>query len=78
MSKKYNWVRWIPAVAWMLLIFSLSNQPGSDSGKLSRLILDWLASIGLDFWAWFGDDAPIVIRKLAHFVEYGILYLLCM
>lgn len=78
MPKTSNFVRWIPALTWMLLIFLLSNQPGGDSGKLSKLILDWLGGIGIDFRAWFGDDATIVIRKLAHFVEYGILYLLCL
>lgn len=76
MSKTSQLVRWIPAVAWMLLIFSMSHQTGGDSGKLSKLILDWLGSIGIDFRAWFGDNATIVIRKLAHFTEYGILYLL--
>lgn len=75
MPAKNNWVRWIPAAAWMLLIFLFSHQPGKDSGKLSKLILDWLASIHIDFRAWFGDSAGMVIRKLAHFTEYGILFL---
>lgn len=78
MSKLSKWIRWIPALIWMTLIFMLSHQQGGDSGKLSKLILDWMAGIGIDFRAWFGDDATIVIRKLAHFTEYGILFLLCL
>jgi VanZ family protein len=72
-----NWgsiLRWIPAILWMALIFFMSSQPGGQSGNLSRLILEYLASIGIDMQAWFGDNAFWVIRKLAHFGEYFILF----
>ncbi|MEM0996543.1 MAG: VanZ family protein [Bacteroidota bacterium] len=71
-----RWRFWLPALFWMALIFLMSHQPGGDSGNLSRLILEYLASWGIDLRAWFGDHAFWVIRKMAHFTEYFILYLL--
>lgn len=72
--KLISWLRWIPAVLFMATIFMFSNQPGGESGTLSKIILDWLNSIGLDFRAWFGDNATFVLRKGAHFTEYFILF----
>lgn len=69
-----KWWRWIPAVLFMLLIFLVSNQKGGESGQLSKMVLDFLESIGLDFRYWFGENAFVVIRKLAHFTEYFILF----
>lgn len=69
-------VAWIPALTWMTLIFLLSDQPGGDSGRLTRIILEYLAGYGIDFMAWFGENAGFVLRKLAHFSVYGILFLL--
>jgi VanZ family protein len=73
-SKTISWLRWIPAVLFMAMIFLFSNQPGGESGTLSKVILDFLHSIGLDFRAWFGTNAIFVIRKTAHFTEYFILF----
>lgn len=67
-------LRWLPAVALMTMIFLLSSQPGGESGNLSRLVLEFFASIGLDLRFWFGDNAFLVIRKMAHFAEYALLY----
>ena len=68
--------RWIPALLWMGLIFYMSHQPGGESGELNRIVLDFLASIGLDLRAWFGEHAFLVVRKTAHFTEYFILFCL--
>lgn len=69
-------LRWLPAVAMMAMIFSFSQQPGGGSGALSRLIMGYLARVGIDFQAWFGDSAVWVLRKCAHFTEYMVLYFL--
>jgi VanZ family protein len=67
-------LRWLPAAFWMLSIFLFSNQPGGGSGELSRLIMGYLAKVGIDFQAWFGVHAVFVLRKCAHFTEYMLLF----
>lgn len=71
-----KWLRWLPAILWMGLIFLMSQQPGGGSGALSRRIMGYLARVGIDFEAWFGDHAVWVLRKCAHFTEYMILFFL--
>lgn len=58
------------------MIFLFSNQPGGGSGALSRLVMSYLARVGIDFQAWFGENAVWVLRKCAHFTEYMILFFL--
>jgi VanZ family protein len=67
-------LRWLPAILWMVMIFAFSSQPGGGSGALSRLIMGYLARVGIDFQAWFGADAVWVLRKCAHFTEYMLLF----
>lgn len=69
-------LRWVPAAGWMGMIFYMSSQPGGESGAFSKMVLEFLASWGLDLRAFFGDHAFWVIRKMAHFTEYFILYFL--
>lgn len=71
-----RFLRFLPALTWMGMIFYMSSQPGGDSGAFSRMVLEWLAGIGLDLRLLFGDNAFFVIRKMAHFTEYFILFLL--
>jgi VanZ family protein len=71
--KPLNFLRWLPALAWMAMIFAFSNQPGGESGAFSKWVLDQLAAIGLDLRAWFGDNAFVVVRKAAHCFEYFVL-----
>lgn len=66
-------LRWLPAVAWMAMIFFFSHQPGGESGEFSKWVLDQLAGIGLDLRAWFGEHAFVVVRKAAHAFEYFVL-----
>lgn len=75
-SKSRSILIWIPAIIWMLIIFLFSNQPGGGSGALSKMVMAFLAKYGLDFQAWFGEHAVWVLRKLAHFSIYFILFLL--
>lgn len=70
-------LRWLPAILWMTMIFLFSNQPGGGSGALSKLIMGYLAKIGIDFIHWFGADHAVwILRKCAHFTEYMLLFFL--
>ena len=71
-----NFLKTLPAILWMAMIFQFSHQPGGGSGALSRLIMGYLAEIGINFQAWFGDHAVWVLRKCAHFTEYCLLFFL--
>ena len=59
----------------MGLIFLMSHHQGGQSGKLTKELLDFLASIGFDLRAIAGEHAPQVLRKSAHVFEYGMLTL---
>lgn len=55
-------------IIWMVAVFCLSHQEGSDSGKLSRAIANFFAN---------GDTVAAeklepVVRKVAHMTEYAI------
>lgn len=72
-------------IAWMVVIFSFSAQPGDESADLSGTI----SHLFMRVWNWvfgFGwDEAKVLamteiwdcpIRKLAHMTEFGILVVL--
>ena len=66
---------WVPVAAWAILIFMLSTSHfgAEQTGAWIEPMLRWL-------FPWAGLDAiramHFAIRKLAHFTEYGILFLL--
>lgn len=78
-------ISYVALFAWMILIFSFSNQSGGESGSTSNGVIEGVMS-GLDFLFKFGfteEDIMNVIsacglwiRKCAHFTEYFILGLL--
>jgi VanZ family protein len=72
-SKK---LKWILVIAWMVIIFIFSNQPGDLSDKNSKLVLYIFNLLGLNLNSFFGNLADFVVRKCAHFTEYFILYML--
>ena len=76
MKNKRTIISWILLLAWMSLIFFMSNQPSYVSSKQSSLVIDILAVIGIDLNSYFGSIASFVVRKAAHFSEYFILYFL--
>lgn len=72
-------------VAWMIVIFCFSAQPGGDSADLSGGI----SHLFMQIWNWIfrlgWDEAQVLemtaiwdfpIRKLAHMTEFGILAVL--
>ena len=76
---------WIPAIAWMILIFSLSAQPAADSNGLSRgltkIIIGIIGRIlPLDVQTSsvnsFISQLNYFVRKFAHFSAYMILAVL--
>jgi VanZ family protein len=72
-SKKF---KWFLVIAWMVIIFIFSNQPGDVSDENSKFVMYIFNLIGLDLNSFFGDLANFVVRKGAHFTEYFILYML--
>lgn len=67
---------WIALLFWIGLIFYMSNQPGDVSSKQSGLVLKLFQMLGIDLNKELGELATFIVRKIAHFTEYFILYLL--
>ncbi|MDW8803165.1 VanZ family protein [Clostridium sp. A1-XYC3] len=61
---------------WMAIIFIFSNQPAVVSDEKSRLVIRVFQFLGLNLDSILGELANFIIRKIAHFLEYLILYLL--
>lgn len=64
-------------VSWLILIYLLSAETGDQSGSLSDGILLSIAKLlKISDTKAFVDTFDFFIRKLAHFSEYFILYIL--
>lgn len=64
-------------VSWLILIYLLSAETGDQSGSLSDGILLSIAKLlNISDTKAFVDTFGFFIRKLAHFSEYFILYIL--
>ena len=64
-------------VSWLILIYLLSAETGDQSGSLSDGILLSIAKLlKISDAKAFVDTFGFFIRKLAHFSEYFILYIL--
>lgn len=72
--KKY--LKFVPVVLWMIMIFYFSSKPAFVSEKDSRLIIQIFQFLGLDINSLLGTLADFAVRKVAHFSEYFILCLL--
>ena len=81
----YRIVTGILAVAWMCLIFSFSNQPATESSKVSgglchRLVERVNDTLHLDMTEKqqlaMAEKIEYPVRKAAHMTEYAILGLL--
>lgn len=75
-NKNKKALAWGLLVAWMILIFYMSHQPGDVSSEQSKFVVYLFTLIGLDLNSHFGELATLIIRKGAHFTEYMILYFL--
>lgn len=68
MSKKYMSI--ILVIIWMSVIFIMSSFDGSVSSSQSNFIVDKLVNI---FNIENTDIVSLIVRKLAHYIEYLIL-----
>ncbi len=68
--KKYMY--FLPSIGWMIFIFWMSHQTGSNSTEMSNgIVFTILEHIPIDI-----DLLSFIIRKCAHMFEYFLLYLL--
>lgn len=71
-----NNVKWALVLIWMSIIFIFSNQPAVVSDEKSRFVIEVFQILGLNLNSVLGELANFAVRKVAHFMEYFILYLL--
>ncbi len=76
MRNKREIINWLLLIAWMIVIFIMSNQPAQISDSESEGIINILSVIGINMSGIFGQLANFVVRKCAHFLEYMVLSLL--
>lgn len=69
--KKY--IKWALVIAWAIVIFMFSCQRGEVSNNNNQFVVLILQYIGIDINTNIGN---LIIRKLAHFTEFFILYYL--
>lgn len=72
-----KFLKTLALILWLALIYYFSSQNGTVSGGLSSRILIYIANIlkitNVDS---FVSNFSFLIRKLAHFSEYFILFIL--
>jgi len=70
-------ISWILVILWAALIFSFSNQTGTNSGGLSTRITEFILGIfNLELEAEAFNFCQFLVRKTAHFSEYAIFSVL--
>lgn len=69
-------VKWLLLIGWMLVIFLFSAQTGEQSSGSSGLVEQLLSIFSFIPDYIFGLELQFLIRKVAHFTEYFILYVL--
>lgn len=74
MNKKK--IKWILVIAWMIVIFIFSSQSGDVSDENSKFVMYIFNLLGINLDSLLGTLANFIVRKLAHFTEYFILYML--
>lgn len=74
MKRKY--FKWALVIIWAAVIFIFSSQTGDISDNNNKFIVGLFKVIGINLDSYFGDVIHFIIRKLAHFLEYFILYYL--
>ena len=76
MNKRKKIISWVLLIIWIIVIFFMSHQPGEVSSSQSDIILKIFRIIGIELNDFFGELATLIVRKMAHFSEYLILFLL--
>jgi VanZ family protein len=67
--------KWGLVIGWMAIIFIYSSQPAVISNEKSRFVINMFNYLGLNLDSLLGELSNFIIRKLGHFTEYAILYL---
>lgn len=73
-KRKRFYIKWLLAIAWMVVIFKFSNDPATVSDAKSGTVITMFDSIGLNLNSLLGTLANFIVRKTAHFTEFLILY----
>ncbi|EYE87185.1 phosphotransbutyrylase [Fervidicella metallireducens AeB] len=70
-----KWLRkWAYVIIWMAIIFFFSCQNGEASSNNNKFIEQILLYFRIDLNSIFNGNGSYLIRKVAHFTEYFILY----
>jgi len=69
-------LKWCLVIGWMVVIFIYSSQPAVISDEKSRFVINIFKYLGLNLDSLLGNLSNFIVRKLGHFTEYAILYLL--
>lgn len=63
-------------IGWMVIIFLFSHQPAEVSNQNNEFVVNLFNLLGIDLHSAFGEIVDYIIRKVAHFAEYFVLYIL--
>lgn len=74
MKKIHKYLNWILVLIWMLVIFLFSSDPAVVSDEKSGFVIKIISNLGIDLNSTFGKLSNFIVRKIAHFTEYFILY----
>lgn len=75
MKNIHKYLNWILVLIWMLVIFLFSSDPAVVSDEKSGFVIKILSNLGIDLNSAFGKLSNFIVRKIAHFTEYFILYM---
>lgn len=75
MNKKRA-LKWGMVICWMIVIFMFSSDVAETSNEKSNFIVEIIDAAGVNIESLFKGNIDFIIRKLAHFSEYGILSIL--
>jgi len=75
MKKVQKYSNWILVLIWMVIIFIFSSDPAAVSDQKSGVVIQILSNLGIDLNSAFGRLSNFIVRKIAHFTEYFILYM---
>ena len=67
---------WLPVIVWMGLIFYVSDQDSDSTGQNGDIFMFFFNLLNLDPVRMVELNVPLYIRKLAHVVEYFVLFIL--
>ncbi|HEX5483626.1 MAG TPA: VanZ family protein [Terriglobia bacterium] len=75
LSSRHRILRWVVTLCWAALIFDFSTSKFGSSFT-GVMLARWLAAIHIHLSPGHFEILHLIVRKGAHFTEYGILSLL--